>query len=109
MVHQIILTRLHIRGCAEVHSVCFASVLDLIIVARQADKLGVEFLQVLLQDCRVIARGIACYHEWEEHFAARLDHLVVHEGHLVEFVGADVRAVGEAEVDLSRYVSCALW
>jgi hypothetical protein len=103
VIYEIILSGLHTARRAEVHPVRFACALDLFIVASQADKFRVELFQILLQDFRVVARGIACDHKRKEHLAALLNHLVVHEGHFVEFVRADVGTVGEAEVDLERH------
>jgi hypothetical protein len=100
MIHKIILPWLHAARCAKVHSVRLACVLDLIIVARQSNELWVELGEIFLQDLWSIACRIAGNHERKQHFAALLNHLVVHECHLVELVGADVGAVGEAEVDL---------
>jgi arginine/ornithine N-succinyltransferase beta subunit len=103
VIYKVILSRLHTTWCAKVHSVRFARALNLFVAARQANELRVKLFQVLLQNLRVVARGVACDHEREEYFAALLNHLVVHEGHFVEFVRADIGAVGETEVDLQGY------
>jgi hypothetical protein len=100
MIHKVIFSRLHTRRCAEVHPIRLARLLDLLVLARQADKVPMKFRQVFLQHLGVVARRIAGDHEGEEHVSAFRDNLVVHEGHFVEFVGADVGAVCEAEVDL---------
>lgn len=105
VIHKIILSRLHSRRSTKVHPVCLARILDLVVIARQPNELWVKLLQVLLKHLGVIARGIACYHDWKEYFAALLNHLVVHERHLVELVGADVGAVREAKVYLRSRVS----
>jgi hypothetical protein len=59
-----------------------------------------ELGQVFLEHLRVVARGIASDHEGEKDFAALCGYFVVHKRHFVELVGADIRAVCEAEVDL---------
>jgi hypothetical protein len=100
MVHQIILALFHALRRAKVHAIRLARVLDLLVRARQADEVWVELLEVFFQDAGGVARGIACYHEGCQDGPAFRDHFVVHEGHFVEFVRADVRAVGEAEIYL---------
>ena len=60
-----------------------------------------ELGQVFLEHFGCIARGVAGNHDGNENIAALLLDLLVHQSHLVELVGADVRAVREAEVDLT--------
>lgn len=102
MIHQIILARLDVLGRGEVHSVLLAHVLDLFICARQSLNLLVELAQILAQDLGRVSRGIAGNEDWPHDLlpAKLLAHLVDDLRHFVEFVGADVGAVGEAEVDL---------
>ena len=100
VINQVVLARLGILGRAKVHPIRLASILDLLVVARQPNEIRVELGQVFLEYARVVARGVACNHDGEEDVSAFGDDFVVHEGHFVEFVGADVGAVGEAEVDL---------
>jgi hypothetical protein len=100
MIDEIVLALLDHTRRAKVHPVRLAHILDLVVRARQADEIRVEFLQVLLEHLGIVARGVACDHEREQHGAAFFRHFVVHEGHFVELIGADVGAVCEAEVDL---------
>ena len=111
MIHQIILTGLHTRGRTKIHTVRFTRVLDLFVRARQADEIWVELREVLLEDGGCVARRVAGDHEGEQHGAAFGGDFVVHEGHFVEFVRADVRAVGEAEVHLIffNHISGVVW
>ena len=104
MIYEVVLPWLHATRRAKVDPVCFANALDLFVVARQANEVGVEFGQVLLEHLGVVARGVACDHYGKEDVAAFRDDFVVHEGHFVEFVGANVRAVGEAKVDLQIWL-----
>ena len=64
-----------------------------------------KLCKVLFQHLGVVARRVAGDHEWEQHFPALFRHFFVHEGHLVELVGADVGAVCKAKVDLYKGVS----
>ncbi len=100
MIDKIILARLDITRRTKIDAIRLARVLNHIVGARQADKVRVELCEVLFQHRRSVARGVARYHEGEQHFAVLRDHFVVHEGHFVEFVWADVGAVCEAEVNL---------
>jgi hypothetical protein len=101
MVDQVILPRLHCRWRAKVHAVLLARLLDVLVGACQAQDGRVELGKVLLQDFGGVARGVAGDHEGDHDIAAFLLDFVMHEGHLVELVGADVGAVREAEVDLA--------
>jgi len=103
VIHEIILARLDTTRRAKVHAVRLAHVLDLFVRARQADKVRVKLVQIVLEHLRLIARRVACNHDREQDSATLLDYFVVHEGHFVEFVRANVGAVGEAEIHLSRY------
>ena len=102
VVHQIVFARVHVLRCAEVHPVLLAHVLDLVVRASQADNISVELLEIRAQHFGGIASGIACNKDRQEDVLAlgSLLHLVNNLGHLVQFVGADIRAVREAEVNL---------
>lgn len=100
MIDQIILPRLHSGWCAKVHTVLLARLLDVLVCACQAQDRRVELGKVFLQDFGRVARGVASYHERSHDIATLFFDFLVHEGHLIEFVGADIGAVGEAEVDL---------
>ncbi len=106
MINQIILAWLDILWGAKVHPVRLARILDLLVVARQSNEIRVEFCQVFLEHLGVVARGVAGDHDGEENVAAFGDNFVVHEGHFVELVRADVGAVGEAKVDLQLHCQC---
>lgn len=101
VIDEVILSRLDVLGRAEVDAVLLTQRLDLLVSSGQADELGVELGQVLLQSCRVVARGIAGDEDGEEGGIGdlRFDN-VEHLSHLVELFGADVGASGEAKVDL---------
>lgn len=104
VIHQIVFARLHISGRAKVHAVLTADVLDLVIGAGQADDARVEFLQVCAQHLGCITSGIAGDENWHEDFVVLggfLDFLD-DGGHFVQLVGANIRAMSEAEVDLQR-------
>ena len=100
MIHLVVLAFLYVRRGAKVHSVRLAHALDSFVVACQAENIGMEFDQVLFQYLGCVARGVAGDHYGGEGIAALGHDLVVHQGHFVELVGADVRAVSEAEIDL---------
>lgn len=102
VVHQVILTRLHILGRAEVHAVLTADVLDLLVGTSQANDTRVELLQVLAQDLRGITGRIAGNEDREENLVVLggLLDLLNDLGHLVQLVRADIGAVGETKVDL---------
>lgn len=102
VVHQVILASLHILGCAEVHAVLAADILDLLVGTSQAHNARVELLQVFPQDLRGITGGIAGNEDREEKLVVLggFPDLVNDLGHLVQLVRADIRAVSETEVDL---------
>lgn len=104
VVHEVILAGLHIPGSTKVHTVLLAHVLDLIVGTSQADDASVELLQILAQHLRRITDGIAGDENGHEDLlipGSSLD-LLDNLGHLVQLVGADIRAVSEAEVDLKK-------
>jgi hypothetical protein len=107
VIHQIVLPGLHTARRTKVHPIRLACLLNLLVFARQANEVWVEFFQVLLEHLWVVARGVAGDHEREEHAAAFRNNFVVHEGQFVEFVGADIGAVREAEVDLRGFCQYA--
>jgi hypothetical protein len=108
VIHQIVLSRLHTAWCTKVHPIRFASLLDLLVFARQANKIRMKLFQVLLEHWGGVTRRITRNHKWEEDFAALLGDFVVHQGHLVELVGADIGAVGESEIDLRSDLSASI-
>lgn len=87
------------RG-GEVDAVGFAHCPDLLPGAGEADEGGVEFGEVGFDDGGGVAVGVAGDEDRGQDFAALGFDNVDHLGHLVELVGADVRAVGEAEIYL---------
>jgi hypothetical protein len=105
MIHQIVLSGFHTARRTKVHPIRLARLLDLLIFARQANEVRMEFFQVFLEHLWIVARRVAGDHEREEHAAAFRNNFVVHEGHFVEFVGTDIGAVREAEVDLMKFPS----
>lgn len=102
VVDEVVLARLDLGGSAEVDAVRLAHGLDLVVCARQADELGVELGQVLLEHLGGIARRIAGDEDRLESAGTLGLHLFEHGRHLVKLLGADVGAVAEAEVDLQE-------
>lgn len=100
VVYQIVLTRSHVLGRAKVHSVRLAHVLDLVVCARQADEGGVEFGQVLLQHLGGVAFRVTGDEDGQDGAGALGLDQIKHAGHLVEFLRADIGAMGEAKVNL---------
>jgi hypothetical protein len=103
MIHKVVLSGLHTTRCAKVHPVRLTRLLNLLVLARQANEVRMKLFQVFLEDLGIVARGVAGDHEREEHIAAFRNNFVVHEGHFVEFVGTDIGAVREAEVNLRDF------
>jgi hypothetical protein len=100
VVDQIVLARRHILWRAKVHPVRFAHVLDLVVCAREADKVWVELGQVFLEDLGGVARRVAGDEQGQDSARALGFHEIKHARHLVEFFGADIGAVRKAEIDL---------
>lgn len=99
MIHQIILPGLHIRRRRKVHPVRLANILDLLPRPRHAQDILVELRQIPANHLGGIARRIARdEHVPHDALAVLLFDLVDHAGHLVQLLGADVRAVREAKV-----------
>ena len=97
----VLLAGLQILRRGEVDPVDLACVFDLLPGARQALDLGVELGQVGFEDGGRVAGGIDGDEERFEGVGGAGVEDVDCGGEFVEFVGADVGAVGEAEVDLS--------
>lgn len=102
VVHEVVLSGLHILGGAEVHAVLLAHMLDLLVRASQADDAGVELLQILAKHLGCITDGITGNENGHEELliSGRSLDLLDDLGHLVQLIGADIGAVSEAEVDL---------
>lgn len=99
MIHQIILPGLHIRRRRKVHPVRLANILHLLPRPRHAQNILMELRKIPANNLRRIPRRItANKHIPHNALAVLLFHLVDHAGHLVQLLGADVRAVREAEV-----------
>jgi len=118
MIDQVILPLLRALGRREIHAIFLTHVFDLFPGAGEADDAGVEFGEVGFEHGGGVAGGVAGDKDGEEggvggvrggEREARVDE-VDHAGHFVEFFGADVRAVSEAEVDLGShklaYLNC---
>lgn len=101
VVNQVVLSGRNTFRRAEVDPVGLAHGLDIVVGARQADELGVELGQVLLQLPGPIARGVARHKDAVQAAGNLLLDNVNHVCHLVKLFGADVGAVGEAKVDLT--------
>jgi hypothetical protein len=102
VVDEIILPGLHVFRGAKVHAVQLAYRLDLLVRARQANHLGVELGQILLEDLGRVASRVAGDEDGDQNAGVLgLDH-VVHGSHLVELVGADIWTMAEAKVDLRK-------
>jgi len=121
MIHQIIRPRRRPLRRTEINTVSLAHVFDLLPGAREADDGGVEFGEVAVQHGGGVARGVAGYEDGEEGGSwdgggwlgrgrsdgrrggggggGRGDE-IDHPRHLIEFFGADIRAVREPEINL---------
>lgn len=102
MVDEVVLAGLNVARRAEVDAVALAHVADLLVGARQPDEARVELGQVRLEDLGVVARRVARDEDRRQRVGGLRLHQVEHARHLVELFRADVRAVREAEVDLSQ-------
>jgi hypothetical protein len=101
VIHEVIfLTRLEIGWRREVNSILLADVLGLFPCSRQAQEGWVELGEVRSEDRGSVSCGIAGDENTSQAiWFFRLDN-VDRGRHLVEFIWADVGAMGEAEVDL---------
>ena len=112
MIHQIIHPRLDPLRRTEIHPIQLADRLDLLPRARQADHVRMELFQIGLEHRRRVSCRITRYEEGEEGRVLgiaggqSLVDEIEHAGHLVEFFGADVGTVREAEVDLVARAGC---
>lgn len=102
VVDQVVLARLDILGCTEVYPVLLADMLDLLVGASQTTDIRVEFLEVFAQNLRSIADRVASNEHGKEQLvvSSSLLDLVNDLGHLVQLVGADIRAMRETKVNL---------
>lgn len=115
MIHQVIHPGLHPLRRAEIYPICFAYILHTLPRPRQPHNTRMELRKVGFQHGRCIPRRITRDEDGEERLLGRVNvdegkpgdgvafrggDEVDHFGHFVEFFGADVRAVGEAKVDL---------
>lgn len=120
VIDQVILPGLDPLRRAEIDPVLLAHVLDLLPTARDADDARVELGEVVFQHQRGVAGRVAGDEEGQHgggalgrggsarakggrgnaEFGGRGVDEVDDPGELVEFFRADVRAVGETEVDL---------
>ena len=99
VIHQIILPGLNIRRRRKVHAIRLAHILDLLPRPRHAQNILMELRQIPANNLRRIASRIARNkHIPHDALAVLLFDLVDHAGHLVQLLGADVRAVREAKV-----------
>lgn len=103
VIHEIVLARLHALRGREVHAVCLAHILDLLPGAREPDEVGVEFGEVGAQHGGCVAGRVAGYEDGQQRRSTTRDsgaHDVDGASHLVKLFGADIWAVGEAEIYL---------
>jgi hypothetical protein len=100
MIHQIILSRFHSLRRAKIHPIRLTYGFNLFPGTREADQGGVEFGEIGFEDGGSVAGRVAGYEDWGEYVWLGGLEEVDHAGHFVEFFGADVGAVGEAEIDL---------
>jgi hypothetical protein len=100
VIDQIILPRLHIRRRRKVHPVRLTHILNLLPRPRHAQNILMELRQIPPNNLRRIPRRVT-RDENIPHNALTLllFHSIDHAGHLVQFLGADVWAVRETEVD----------
>ena len=99
VVDQVILPRLHVRRRREVHPELLTRILDLLPLAREAQQVGMELSQVLLDDLRRVPRWITRNKDGQQDaLAVVFLHIINHARHFVQFLGADIRTVREAKV-----------
>lgn len=99
MIDEVVLAGLHIRWCGKVNTINLADILDLLPLAGQTNDIIMEVCQILLDDVGGIPRGIACDEDGLQDVPMLFLDIINHSGHLVQLLGADVRTMGEAEVD----------
>lgn len=98
VIYEIILSFFHAARRAKIHPIRLAHIFNLLVRARQTNELGMKLFQILLEYRRRISCRIARNHHRQQNMPYLRNYLVVHQTHLVELVGADVRAVCEAKV-----------
>lgn len=102
VINQVVLARFNIPRRAEVDAVLFANILHLLVGASQTNDARVELLQIFAQHLGAITSRVTGNENGQEKLVilGDLPNLVDNLGHLIQFVGADIGAVGETEVDL---------
>lgn len=100
VVHQVVLPGRRVARRAKVHSVRLAHGFDVVVGPCQTNELWMELGKVLLELRGTIARRIAGHKYAVQLSRKLLLDRVKHDGHLVEFFGANIRAVSEAKIDL---------
>jgi hypothetical protein len=99
VVHQIILPGLHIRRRGKIHPIRLAHILHLLPRPRHAQNILMELRKIPTNNLRRIPRRVtANKHIPHNALAVLFLDLVDHAGHLVQLLGADVRAVREPKV-----------
>ncbi len=104
VINEVILAGLDIRRRGEVHAIRLAHGLDLLPGPREADQCGVELSEVGFHHRGRVARRVTGDEDGAQGLGRSRFDEVDHVRHFVEFFGADVRAVGEAEVDLGNII-----
>jgi len=66
MIHQIILSLLHILRCREINPILLTNVLNLLIRPCQSNNTRMKLGQVFLEDAWSVAGGVAGYEDWED-------------------------------------------
>ena len=100
MIHQIILTWLHIWWCREIYPVFLTYWFGIFVRSTQAYYVWMELFEVLPDyRWRVPSRVASDKHRAQNISATLLDK-VDHDGHFVQFFRTYVRAVREAEIHL---------
>ena len=106
VVNKIIHPRFYALGCAEIDPIQLANSFDLFPSPCQANKIGVEFLQIGLENRGGIASRIACYEDRKKRRIRcrsrryRSGDQIKHLRHFVELFGANIGAMGKAKIYL---------
>lgn len=99
VVDQVIFfTRFDVWWSTEVHAVLFANVLHLFPSSCEALKMRVEFAKVGPEDCRGVTEWVAGYKNRSEDIGMGLREGVEESSEFIEFVGAYIGTVAEAEI-----------
>lgn len=99
MIDQVVIGRFCIGRRREINSVRLASLLDIIVRARQSDQSRVEVFAIRLYGCDAVSCWIAGDEDRQNAVFPMFGGDLVHDcSHLVELFGTDVRTIRKAEL-----------